>query len=64
MELEEEIARLEAAVTTAETALQNFVSVEETQRQTSLLERSKANLEQAMNEWEEMSQVLEAQIEA
>jgi ATP-binding cassette subfamily F protein 3 len=64
VELEEEIARLEAAVTTAETALQNFVSVEETQRQTSLLERSKANLEQAMNEWEEMSQVLEAQIEA
>jgi ATP-binding cassette, subfamily F, member 3 len=64
VELEEEIARLEAAITTAETALQNFVSVEETQRQTSLLERSKANLEQAMNEWEEMSQVLEAQIEA
>jgi len=64
VELEEEIARLEAAITNAETALQNFVSVEETQRQTSLLERSKANLEQAMHEWEEMSQVLEAQIEA
>ena len=64
VELEEEIARLEAAITTAETALQDFVSVEETQRQTSLLERSKANLEQAMNEWEEMSQVLEAQIDA
>src|SRR5712671_4462681 len=37
VELEEEIARLEAAITIAETALQNFVSVEETQRQTDLL---------------------------
>jgi ATP-binding cassette, subfamily F, member 3 len=63
VELEEEIARLEAAITTAETALQNFVSVEETQRQTELLERAKVELEQAMNEWEELSQTLEAQIE-
>jgi ATP-binding cassette subfamily F protein 3 len=63
MEVEEEIARLEAAITTAETALQNFVSVEETQRQTDLLNRAKADLEQAMNEWEELSQTLEAQIE-
>jgi ATP-binding cassette, subfamily F, member 3 len=64
VEVEEEIARLEAAITTAETALQNFVSVEETQRQTDLLNRAKADLEQAMNEWEELSQTLEAQIEA
>jgi ATP-binding cassette, subfamily F, member 3 len=64
VELEEEIARLEAAITTAETALQNFVSAEETQRQTDLLNRAKADLEQAMNEWEELSQTLEAQIEA
>jgi ATP-binding cassette, subfamily F, member 3 len=63
-EVEEEIARLEAAITTAETALQNFVSVEETQRQTNFLNRAKADLEQAMNEWEELSQTLEAQIEA
>ena len=63
VELEEEIARLEAAITTAETALQNFVSVEETQRQTDLLNRAKVELEQAMNEWEELSQTLEAQIE-
>lgn len=62
-EVEEEIARLEAAIATAETALQNFVSVEETQRQTDLLNRSKADLERAMNEWEELSQVLEAQVE-
>src|SRR5690242_1028482 len=63
-ELEEEIARFEAAIATAETALQNFVSVEETQRQTDLLNRSKSGLEQAMNEWEELGQLLEAQTEA
>jgi ATP-binding cassette subfamily F protein 3 len=63
VELEEEIARLEAAITTAETALQNFVSVEETQQQTDLLKRAKADLECAMNEWEELSQTIEAQIE-
>jgi ATP-binding cassette subfamily F protein 3 len=63
-ELEEEIARLEAAIATAETALQNFVSVEETQRQTGLLERSKSDLEHAMNEWEELGQLLETQAEA
>jgi ATP-binding cassette subfamily F protein 3 len=63
-ELEEEIARLETATLTAETALQNFVSVEETQRQTDLLNRAKTDLEHAMNEWEELGQVLEAQAEA
>jgi ATP-binding cassette subfamily F protein 3 len=63
-ELEEEIARLETATVTAETALQNFVSVEETQRQTDLLNRFKADLEHAMNEWEELGQMLEAQAEA
>ena len=63
-ELEEEIARFEAAIGTAETALQNFVSVEETQRQTELLFRSKAELERAMSEWEELGQLLEAQAEA
>jgi ATP-binding cassette subfamily F protein 3 len=59
VEVEEEIARLEAAITTAENALQNFVSVEETQRQTDLLERSREELQQRMSEWEEMSTVLE-----
>jgi hypothetical protein len=61
--VEEEIARHEAAISAAETELQNFVSVEETQRQTDLLNRAKADLERAMNEWEELSQTLEAQIE-
>ena len=63
-EVEEEIARFEAAIGTAETALQNFVSVEETQRQTDLLNRSKADLERAMNEWERLGQMLETQTEA
>jgi ATP-binding cassette, subfamily F, member 3 len=58
-ELEEEVARLEAAIAFAETALQSFVSVEETQRQTELLNRSKSELEQRMAEWEELAGVLE-----
>ncbi|MGZ4879441.1 MAG: ABC transporter ATP-binding protein, partial [Candidatus Angelobacter sp.] len=60
LEVEEEIARLEAAIATAEIALQNFVSVEETQRQTDLLNRSREELQQRMSEWEEMSIALES----
>src|SRR5947209_11628070 len=63
-EVEEEIARLEAAIATAETALQNFVSAEETHRQTELLERSKSELASALDEWEELGQLLQAQTEA
>jgi ATP-binding cassette subfamily F protein 3 len=59
-ELEEEVARLEAAIVTAETALQGFVSVEETQRQTELLNRSKSELERALAEWEELAHALES----
>jgi ATP-binding cassette subfamily F protein 3 len=59
-EVEEEIARHETAIALAETALQNFVSVEETQRQTDLLNRAKSDLESSMNEWEELAQVLES----
>jgi hypothetical protein len=40
--------------------LQNFVSVEETQRHTSELERSKSDLGQRMAEWEELAQTLAA----
>ncbi|MGC2744008.1 MAG: ABC-F family ATP-binding cassette domain-containing protein [Candidatus Angelobacter sp.] len=64
LEVEEEIARHEAAIATAETALQNFVTVEDTQRQTDLLNRAKADMERAMHEWEELSQLLETQTEA
>src|SRR5262249_54650652 len=62
-EVEEEIARLEAAIAAAETALQDFISVEETQRQTGLLALSKSELEQAMREWEELGQALEEHAE-
>src|SRR6195256_4656689 len=48
-EVEEEIARSEAAIAAAEAALQRFVSVEETKRQTELLERSRAELQQLMS---------------
>jgi ATP-binding cassette subfamily F protein 3 len=58
-EVEEEIVRLEAAVAGAESALQDFVSVEETQRQTALLENSRRELEERMAEWEELAQTLE-----
>jgi ATP-binding cassette, subfamily F, member 3 len=60
-ELEEEIARLETSIAVTETSLQNFVSVEQTQRQTAELERSKSGLEQRMAEWEELAQTLAAQ---
>src|SRR5262249_8658556 len=58
-ELEEEIARLEAVIVQAETALQSFVSVDETQRQTDLLNRSKMELERSTSEWEELASAVE-----
>jgi ATP-binding cassette, subfamily F, member 3 len=58
-EIEEEIARAEAAVALAETALQSFVSPEETQRQTQEVGRHKANLQELMKEWERISESLE-----
>ncbi len=58
-DLEEEIARLEAAIAVAETALQSFVSVEETRRQSEALEQHRADLAACMAEWEELASVLE-----
>ena len=58
-ELEEEIARVEDEITEAETALANFVSVEETQRLTQLLDTKRQELSEHMSEWEEVSQFLE-----
>ncbi len=54
-EIEEEIARAEAAIALCETELQSFVSAEETQRQTQELARQKSDLQSLMNEWEELS---------
>jgi ATP-binding cassette subfamily F protein 3 len=57
--LEEEVPRMEAAIATTEAELARFVSAEETQRQSTLLEELKAQLTAATAEWEEIMQVLE-----
>ncbi len=57
-EIEEEIARVEAAIALYETQLQSFVSAEETQRQTQELAMRKSDLQELMKEWEEISGVL------
>ena len=59
-ELEHEIAELESVITETETALTTFVSVEETQRLTTLLDEKRSTLSERMEEWEEVSQFLEA----
>jgi ATP-binding cassette subfamily F protein 3 len=58
-ELEEEIARAEAAIALNETELQRFVSAEETQRQNQELAKVKSTLQKLMSEWEELSGMLE-----
>jgi septal ring factor EnvC (AmiA/AmiB activator) len=58
-EIEEEIARAEAAIALCETELQSFVSAEETQRQTQELADHKNALQNLMKEWEELSEALE-----
>jgi len=56
--LEEEISRAEATITKLETALQNFVSAEESQRQSQELDQRKASHSALMKEWEQFSQEL------
>jgi ATP-binding cassette, subfamily F, member 3 len=58
-EIEEEIARAEAAIALCETGLQNFVSAEELQRQTNELAARKLELQSLMKEWEGLSESLE-----
>jgi len=59
-EIEQEITRVEAAIALYETQLQNFVSVEETQRQTQELTLRKSDLQNLMREWEGLSESLQA----
>ncbi len=59
-EMEEDIARIEAAITHCETSLLTFVSAEESQRQNDELQRRRGELESLLQEWEELSQALEA----
>jgi hypothetical protein len=58
-EIEEEIARAEAAIALCETELQSFVSADETQRQTQELAHRKNDLQSLMKEWEELSGTLQ-----
>jgi ATP-binding cassette subfamily F protein 3 len=57
-ELEEKINRTESAIETLETALQNFVSADESQRQSLELDQHKASHAALMKEWEKFSQEL------
>jgi ATP-binding cassette, subfamily F, member 3 len=56
---EQEIARLEAQIAQCETALQTFVSTEETVRLTQELNVRRAQLASLLAEWEELGQALE-----
>jgi hypothetical protein len=58
-ELEAEIGRGEAAIAHCETALQTFVSVEETTRLTQQLEKERAELKSHLETWEELSEALQ-----
>jgi len=58
-ELEQGIGRTEDEIARLETALQSFVSAEESQRQSQELEQRKASHADLIEEWEELSQELE-----
>ena len=58
-ELEGEISRVEAGIAQLETALQNFVSAEESQRQSQELDHHKAAHVELIREWEEIAKGLQ-----
>jgi ATP-binding cassette subfamily F protein 3 len=58
-ELEEEISLIEGTVAQCETGLQNFVSADQSQRQSQTLDRHKAALASLTREWEDLSQALQ-----
>ncbi|MBV9301017.1 MAG: ABC-F family ATP-binding cassette domain-containing protein [Acidobacteriaceae bacterium] len=59
-QLEGRIADLEAQIQESERALSDFVSAEQATRLSSLLEIRRAELENTMSEWEQISQEIEA----
>jgi ATP-binding cassette, subfamily F, member 3 len=59
-QLEREISRTEDSIARLETALQSFVSAEETQRQSQELEQHKATHGTLLEEWENVSEALQA----
>jgi ATP-binding cassette subfamily F protein 3 len=58
-ELEAEIAKTESAIAELEASLQNFVSAEESQRQSQELDQRKASHAAMVEEWEQASEALE-----
>jgi len=60
IEIEQQIARLESQIADCESALSNFVSVDETKRTSDLLEAHKSTLAATLSEWEEVAQLTEA----
>jgi ATP-binding cassette subfamily F protein 3 len=59
VEIEGQIARLESQIADCESALSNFVSVDETKRTSDLLEAHKSTLAATLSEWEEVAQLTE-----
>ena len=59
-QLEEQISRVEAAIARLEAELQNFVSAEQTQRQSQELQGYKRNQAELIEEWESISASLQA----
>ncbi|MGE5113060.1 MAG: ABC-F family ATP-binding cassette domain-containing protein [Acidobacteriaceae bacterium] len=58
-ELEKAIEATEQKIAECESGLANFISVEETQRQTTELEEGRRKLQRLMDEWEEVSEFLQ-----
>jgi len=58
-ELEAEISRAESVIAKCETALQDFVSADESQRQAEQLDQHKAAHAAFLKEWEELSESLQ-----
>jgi ATP-binding cassette subfamily F protein 3 len=58
--IEAATARLEAEISGYESALANFVSVEETKRVSAMLDERKTELSKLLEEWEEVAEAIEA----
>ena len=58
--IEDEITRLEAEIADLETALSNFVSVEQTMELNELATARRKDLDNLMVEWEQVQETLEA----
>ena len=59
-DLEEKISRTEDDIARLETALQSFVSAEESQRRSQELDQNKASHAALLKEWEELAEALQS----